>query len=110
MKQNNSTSVGFCFLNAKEYEPEYAIHFLSGLVSNEICAVFEVDPKNLKKTFGKYAKPLKSFEELFMPIETFIANEYCTSEYSNKTFKLVEYAKPELFDFEYKKWKFTKGG
>lgn len=93
-----------------EYEPEYAMHFLSGLVDADFCAVFEVDPSNLKKTFGVYAKPLRNFKELFTHKfgESFKANEYCISEYSNKTFKLIEFAVPTLFDFEYKKWDFEK--
>ena len=30
--------------------------------------------------------------------ESFIANEYCTTEYSKETFKLIKYAIPDWFN------------
>ena len=112
-----TNSVGFCFLNAKEFQPEYAAHFLSGIVGtgtilqkasgleNTICAVFETDGKNLKRTYGRYARP-RSVKEIRAGVEAeaFFANEYCTTSYSKEKFKLLKYAKPIWFDWDYKHW------
>ena len=53
-----TNSKGFCFLDLKDFTPEEAIHFLSGIVSFDVCAVFETNTK-LNKTYGVYAKPIK---------------------------------------------------
>ena len=101
--KSKTNSVGFCFLDAKEYKPEEAFHFLSGIVNPEICVVFEVDEDKLDKSWGKYAKPIKEtgngLQDLINLFEnwdvSFIANEYCTQIYSKKDFKLVRYAVPD---------------
>lgn len=104
-RNTNTNSKGFCFLDLEEYAPEYAIHFLSGLVSTDICAIFEVDEKELIKSWGKYAKPIQNIKELFANwFEGFIANEYCATKYSKEKFKLIKHTKPVLFDFDYKNW------
>lgn len=91
-KHNGKTnSIGFCFLNADEYTPEEAMHFLSGIVTFDVCAVFETEEK-LNKTYGVYAKPIKStgnpFEDLLNIFsgftDRFTANEYCITEYNQK--------------------------
>lgn len=95
-----TNSKGFCFLNLEEYAPEEAMHFMSGIVSFDICAVFETDEK-LNRTYGIYAKPIKSdgdilnlYEKLFIGWEeSFQANEYCTTQYDRRTFILVKYTK-----------------
>ena len=57
--KGRTNSVGFCFLDAEEYKPEQAFHFLSGVVCPYICVVFETKTK-LNKTYGIYAKPIKN--------------------------------------------------
>lgn len=99
-KHNGKTnSIGFCFLNADEYTPEEAMHFLSGIVTFDVCAVFETEEK-LNKTYGVYAKPIKStgnpFEDLLNIFsgftDRFTANEYCITEYNQKKMKLLKYS------------------
>lgn len=95
-----TNSVGFCFFNTEDFTPEEAMHFLSGLVSFDICAVFETEEK-MQKTHGVYAKPIKStgnpIEDLMKVLcgfnESFTADEYCTTEYDNKKMKLIKYSK-----------------
>lgn len=48
-----------------------------------------------KKTWGRYARTI---DEERMIRESFIANEYCTTEYSKETFKLIKYAIPDWFN------------
>lgn len=105
--QNNTrhiaktNSVGFCFLNMKDYKPHEAIHFLSGLVSFNVCAVFEVNKNKLKETWGVYHKPiepvatgnfLRDVLNALYNNEKFTATEYCTTKYSNKDFKLIKFS------------------
>lgn len=95
-----TNSIGFCFLNLKEYTPEEAMHFLSGIVTFDVCAVFETEEK-LNKTYGIYAKPIKSsgnpIEDLLNVLsgftDRFTANEYCTTEYNKEKMKLLKYSK-----------------
>ena len=99
-KNKKTSSVGFCFLNIDDYTPEYAMHFLSGIVNFDICAIFDVDVKKLKKSEGGYAKPIKEtgnyIEDLLNFLQryedNFIATEYCTNTYNNKDFKLIKYS------------------
>lgn len=89
--KNRTTSTGFCFFNLKDYNPYESIYFLSGIVSFDICAVFEVDRNRLKERYGRYKK------QSIMPIpcmfpSIFYATEYCTTEYSNKDFNLIKYS------------------
>lgn len=98
-ENSNSSSTGFCFLNYDEYNPEYALHFLSGGADVEICVVFETD-RELCETMGIYAKPL-SLEEYkkvtildlldFSNIEAMKVKEYCTEKYSKRDFKTLKY-------------------
>ena len=99
-KHNGKTnSIGFCFLNIEEYTPEEAMHFLSGIATFDVCAVFETKEK-LNKTYGIYAKPIKSTGNIVEDLmnlygnymDRFTANEYCITEYNNKTMKLLKYS------------------
>ena len=110
-----TNSIGFCFLDLEEYEPEQAFHFLCGLVSDERCAVFEVDEKYLHKSHGFYAKHDKEtndtplfldlFRRMLAPeLYGFTATEYCTMNYSNKHFKLLRWTTPD-WDTEDWRWK-----
>ena len=78
-------SYGFCFLNYDEYSPKDAIKFLSGIVSFNVCAVFETK-KKLHESRGLYHKPNT------YPPEKFVAKEYCTTLYDNQKMKLIKYA------------------
>ena len=94
-----TNSIGFCFLNVEDFTPEEAMHFLSGIVTFDVCAVFETDEK-LDKTYGIYAKPIKStgnpIEDLMNLFcgfnERFTADEYCITEYDKKRMKLIKYS------------------
>lgn len=97
--QGRTNSIGFCFLNIDDYTPEKALHFLSGIVNFDVCVVFETT-KELKKSYGIYAKPIKAIgnqlEDLMNLLkgcnENFTATEYCTTEYNNKHLKLIKYS------------------
>lgn len=100
-----TNSVGFCFLDADEIDVKQALHFLSGIASFDICAVFETK-KKLNKTYGEYAKPIKDFDkqnplqfyhDLIMlsqdiPENRMRINEYCTKKYSKADFRLIKYS------------------
>ena len=93
-----TNSVGFCFLNLEDFTPEEAMHFLSGIATFDICAVFETKEK-LNKTFGIYAKPInktgniaEDFMNLLSNLKSFRADEYCTTEYSKEKMKLIKYS------------------
>ncbi len=110
----NTTSIGFCFLSLDDFKPEYAIHFLNGLVNTEVCAIFEVDKKKLNKSKGKYAQVILQSDWRKMSIieqyasftKSFDAREYCTEKYNNKNFKLLRYTKDShnYFGEDYPKW------
>lgn len=97
--KGKTNSIGFCFLNIKDFTPEKALHFLSGIVNFDICVVFETS-KKLRETYGIYAKPIKvtgnTLEDLMNIFngynEKFTATEYCTTQYNNKNFKMIKYS------------------
>ena len=90
-----TNSVGFCFMKVEDNEPRYAYEFLSGVVDDDVCVVFETK-KKLTKSYGVYADPYGSF------FDTITKDEYCTKEYNLEGFKIVEMAIP---DFRKKEWK-----
>lgn len=100
-----TTSIGFCFLNLEDFEPELAYHFLRGVDMNykepyQVCVVFETDEDFLVKGKGRYAKPLTDKEMLRMSIEEFfdfrknsmIIDEYSTMSYNREDFKILKYS------------------
>ena len=95
-----TTSKGFCFFDLKDYNPHEALHFLSGLVSFDVCVVFEVDKSKLKERWGVYAKPAQRTGNFLFDLmdlynnfdRRFTATEYCTTEYSNRDFKLIRFS------------------
>lgn len=97
--EGKTNSVGFCFFNIEDFIPEEAMHFLSGIVTFDICAVFETEEK-MKKTYGIYAKPFKStgnpMEDLINLLmgftDRFTADEYCITEYNKNNMKLLKYS------------------
>lgn len=98
--KGKTNSVGFCFFNIDDFKPERAMHFLSGVATLEVCAVFETN-KALNKTKGTYAKLPKSTGNVFVDymriingmIDKFDAVEYCTNKYNSRNFKLLKYSK-----------------
>lgn len=97
--QGKTNSIGFCFFNIDDYRPERAMHFLSGVVTLDVCAVFETN-KRLNKTMGTYAKLPPStgnavidyIRVMYGMVDKFDAAEYCTTTYNNKEFKLLKYS------------------
>lgn len=87
-----TNSVGFCFLDYDEYNERDAYHFLSGIVSPEICAVFEVDDvvakKYLKKCDGRYAAPMNTAADFF---SSMMVTEYSTMRYHDQGMQLLKY-------------------
>ena len=92
--QGRTNSVGFCFMKVEDNTPEYAYHFLSGVVDDDVCVVFETD-KKLTESWGVYADPNGSF------FATITEDEYCTTEYSLNDFKIVRMAIPEFWKEEW---------
>lgn len=98
-----TNSIGFCFFDMITCNPEYASNFVSGIVNLEICAVFEVDKKYLKETYGIYHNPKYRANSLLDAVMSWNdethkmkVKEYCTTQYSNKNFKLIRYSEDIL--------------
>ncbi len=91
--KQRTDAVGFCFLDYDQYDEQEALHFLSGIVNQEICAVFEVDDivakKGLKKGEGTFAAPMSSITEFFSSMQV---TEYSTKRYSNQNMELLKFA------------------
>lgn len=85
--QGNTNSVGFCFM---EDDPEYCYEFLSGVVSEDVCVIFETD-EELNQTYGIYADPCGSF------FDTIVKDEYCINKYDKEKFKIKKMAIPEFW-------------
>lgn len=109
-------SIGFCFFDFEEYSPEIMSHSVSGIVSFDLCVVFETEKDKLIKSSGIYAKPDKRGKSLFDVLsaiatnkgtENFKAIEYCTTHYSSKDFKMLKYAIPKWFEWE-TEWNWRK--
>lgn len=99
--QAKTDSIGFCFFRIDDITPEYAWKFLRGVIFPDICVVFEVDEKNLKKGYGIYSDPEKTLYELMNFIPKMIkVPEYSTTQYNNQTFKLIKYTNFKLNIFE----------
>lgn len=85
-------AIGFCFIDYSEYDEQRAYHFLSGIVSSEIYAMFEIPDKDvktfMKKGSGTFADPDASFADFFSSIEV---TEYSTKRYHNKAMKLLKF-------------------
>lgn len=112
-KENKSTSKGFCFLSLGQYKPEIALHFLIGAIDKpDLCAIFEVDRKELTKCYGIYAKvvpleentPKRTQRAIDGTIEKIKVDEFCTSSYSKENFKLLKVAKTNLYERDKWEW------
>lgn len=102
-KYNYKTpSVGFCFFDFEKYRPEQMIHSLTGIASLEICLVVETEKSNVKESYGQYVL----YKKWQINSKVQKITEYCTTNYNNKDFKFVSWAKPDWFNWE--KWTYIK--
>ena len=86
-----TASTGFCFLDAEEYTIEHAYDFLSGIVSDYVCVMFETDAI-LEKSSGTYAITCYddvTDEEYYNG--KIARNEYCIDSYSLQSFHPVAF-------------------
>lgn len=101
----STNSVGFCFFNFAEYKPEEMLHSVFGIVSCNICCIFETDRKNVRRTYGRYSQPVSKGS---IWRRTITAHEFCTTQYSKNKFKLLEWAIPEWTNWDKWEWKEMK--
>ena len=80
-----TSSKGFCFMATQDFTPEYAYNFLSCIVSENVCVLFEVPEDYLQESSGVYADPEGEWDDVF------VAREYCCNEYSRDTFVPRQY-------------------
>ena len=94
----HTTSVGFCFMDLKDNPPEVAFHYLIGLVSPEVCVIFNVKNKSiLNKAYGRYTDI--NSKRLFA---TCIREEYYTTKYNKNDLEPIMVSKKidyGLFDY-----------
>lgn len=88
--RGGSTSFGFCF---SPDEPKTAWRYLKGVVNPEACMLLEISEELLTPSFGKYADYSKGHSGEISCIKT----EYCLTEYSQKTARLIKFLTPEEF-------------
>lgn len=84
-----TSSKGFCFLASEDWDARFALQFLSGIVSADVCVEFEVDEKYLTESCGIYADPHSDVWG-----DTMCITEYCTPTYSREIFKPTRYSFP----------------
>lgn len=80
-RNNRSTSTGFCFWIGDD--PKEALWFLGGIVSEEICLIFEADENLFQHSRGVYADP---FGDIF---DTVVKEELCITSYNRITVRPV---------------------
>ena len=98
---NKTSSIGFCFFNFAEYKPEEMLHSVFGIVSCNICCIFETDRKNVRRTYGRYSQAINKDSSQRRII---IAHEYCTTKYSKDNFRLLDWAIPDWFNWDKWNW------
>lgn len=99
----HTDSVGFCFFPE---EPDDAIRWLSGIVTDDVCATFDVPGHLVRESCGTYCDPDASDNSLGAMLEDLFSAimgdemgntvrmekvEHCCTEYSNETFRLLGY-------------------
>lgn len=107
---HHTTSKGFCFFDEDDCSPEYAYEFLSDIVSDEICARFEVDEPLLTKSYGIYADPdpdTTFLDMLSFSISKITMTEYCCESYNRNTFKILNYRRYNSGNWS--EWRELKG-
>lgn len=90
-----TTSVGFCFFPE---EPDEAIHWLRGIVSTDRCVTLDIPEHLLTESHGTFRDPDRDrYEEgmgllaaIFMPCVTMEKTEYCLTDYSLRSVRLVD--------------------
>lgn len=103
-ENNKTASVGFCFFNYADFEPEEILHSVTGIANISICAIFETKRENVRKSWGRYGRTINNYPFIR---ETFIAKEYCTTTYSKDNFKLLQWTIPDWFKDNWK-WEEVK--
>jgi len=80
-----SRSKGFCFFPVGGHDDDYAhsidyyYEFASGIVSEDVCVVFESNGAELRESKGTYADPCGGF------FDTIRVEEFCTERYDRET-------------------------
>lgn len=90
-------AIGFCFLDYDKYDEQYAYHFLSGIVSQDVAAVFEIDDdmvKGLKRGQGTFADPNGRL------MDSMLVDELSTERYHNKAMRLIKYSEGFAWHFK----------
>jgi hypothetical protein len=108
----HTDSVGFCFFPE---EPDDAIRWLSGIVTDDVCATFDVPDHLVTKSRGTYCDPDNSDNSLGASLADIFSAmmgeekentvtmekvEYCCTEYDRETFRLVSYKYSERLQTE----------
>lgn len=95
-------SKGFCFFPAGENDPkpEDRIAYLTGVVSMDVCAVFETSITGLRISEGRYSDPDAPLPSLLAIIGGDLGGmqwvqELSRKSYSNKDFRLVKAGTPD---------------
>lgn len=98
---NKTNSIGFCFFNYAHYKPEEMLHSVFGVVTCNICCIFETDRENVRRTYGRYSQAI---DKNTLDRRIIIAHEYCTTKYSKENFKLLQWAIPEWSNWDNWEW------
>lgn len=81
-----SSSIGFCFFPE---EPEEAIHWLSFLVDADYCVTMDITGQSVTASKGRYRDVEKDTGGLGDNVPMLWRTEYCTTEYSLQTVKVL---------------------
>lgn len=103
-KGQKTTSVGFCFFAE---DPDEAIHWLRGIVSTDQCVTLDIPDHLLTESKGVYrdyenddCDGMDFLDLMFAPAPTVERKEYCLTEYSLQTARLLsatdKYAAPRI--------------
>lgn len=99
-RDNKTGSTGFCFFDCLE-TPEERLPYLFGVTFAEYCVIFKAKGADLKKSRGRYAKPVEigSVEQAARTMNDqnmLYKTEYSTEEYSMKTMIPLRIGKVEM--------------
>ena len=100
-KNMKTESVGFCFFDCLE-SPEERLRYLLGVSFPEVCVIFRAKGQDLRKSRGRYAKPVEitSWEQMERTMNdqnVLYKAEYSTKEYSRKTMIPVRIGEIRLY-------------
>lgn len=91
--QARTISNGFCFMRLMDVMPECTYKFLSGIVTDDVCVMFDVPSNVLTESFGFYANPWDDILDALND-EGQEVREYCALSYNRDSFRPVAYAMP----------------